>query len=112
MSTQMTDEHRDFLALLARCLLSNGKSHKALSLYRALLTIAPGERRYQLNTAFAALEEGQPREALRLIEDYLSQGEDGNIYAHLVRSKALWALGNESQARLALETFLKEGSAS
>lgn len=112
MSTQMTQEHRDFLALLARCLLSNGKSGKALSLYRALLTISPSEPRYQLSTAYAALQEGQSREALRLVEDYLGHSEDINIYAHLVRSKALWALGQEGQARLALNTFLKEESPS
>ncbi len=111
----MNDRHREALSVLGYFFLLNGKTRKALILFRALRELFPGEPLFAGSLGYACLALGDYQGALAASEAFLERETDpaARTAGCLLRGKALWGLGNAAGAREALNDGLaREGGKS
>lgn len=100
----MTDRHDEFLLLLAQLYLQHEKWDAALVLLKALRVLQPDSLEVAASLALAALQLGNFEASLREADRLLARESRGGraVAMRLIRSRALWGLGREQEARQAL----------
>ena len=97
------------MTVLGYFYLQNGKFDKALILFKALNELFPDDPYLMKSLSYAFLVNGEYENALhlteRLLQDAPTRREDDVGY--LLRSKSLWGLGREDEARDLLKQFLR-----
>lgn len=97
----MNDTTHDYLSIVAYLLLRNGKADRAIRILKALLVLKPEIRWARRALAYAYLSDGQHEQCLMEIDHRLWPTSTAN-YAHLIRTRSLWALGRRDEARQAV----------
>jgi Flp pilus assembly protein TadD len=105
----MNDRHREALSVLGYFFLLNGKTGKALILFRALRELFPGEPLFAGSLGYASLASGDYEGALAASEAFLEGETDPEARSAgcLLRGKALWGLGDAAGARKTLNDGLR-----
>ncbi len=100
----MTDRSDEFLLLLAQLYLQHEKWDAALVLLKALRVLQPESLDVAASLALASLQLGNFEASLREADRLLArETQSGRAVAvRLIRSRALWGLGREHEARQAL----------
>lgn len=125
----MTEDQKDYLAVLAYVFLQNNKFGEAEALLRLLREMSPADPRVTLSLAYALLSLGDPAAALRELdampldtsneeaalhlrshpgaspEDTLSALSSVGFAATWIRAKAFYALGYPDSAASVLHDF-------
>ena len=85
--------------------LQNGRPDKASILYLALDSLTPGDRHTLRSLAVAQLKNGTPEIALATL-DRLAMAGGIDMTFHLLRAKALVALGRTEESNVAIGNYL------
>lgn len=83
----------------------NARVDKALILYTALECLAPGDPLTLRSLAVAQLKSGHPDQALGTLDRLAMAGEIDMTF-HLLRAKALIALGRIEESRVAIGNYI------
>ncbi|MDR0418482.1 MAG: hypothetical protein LBH08_03570 [Puniceicoccales bacterium] len=104
----MNDTQREFLEILVYLFLRYNKFDEALALSLILAEYFPEDSQVNLSLAFAALQTGTPGTALDAIKaaEPLAKSRDKKKLFFILKSKTLWALGQDMDARSAYTRFL------
>ena len=108
----LTEDEKKTLSVLAFLFFRLGMEDRARRFYETIAELsAPGTPDFRFAKAClaaAALEAGDAETALREVREALAGGplSSRDATLHWLRSRALWALGREEEARAARETFL------
>lgn len=100
----LTEPQKEFLLTLAYLYLQNAKWDRALTVLKALNVLYPGEPQIARCLALALLNTDQADAALWETEAGFANPatrEEADA-ARLLKARALWALGHETEARRAL----------
>lgn len=104
----ISKSHRDFWLVLSYIYLKYNKIDKALTLLQALYKLFPEDLEIMKLFSYANVKKGKFRDALRLIDKYLSMcGEKGKKSGYLIKSKALWHLDEKDKAREFMNKFIE-----
>jgi predicted Zn-dependent protease len=102
------DQEITTLRILGHMYWQLGYLPKAERLFKALLSLLPGDRETRAQLAAIFLEGERWPEALNHVEDLLGEQvpatEDGFLW--LLKAKALWQLERQAEARAALDEYL------
>jgi tetratricopeptide (TPR) repeat protein len=103
----MDESQKEFLTILGYFFLQNNKAEKALIIFRALQELFPDDPYLMKAGSYACLVNGEHEDALHLAERWLREGpvDRMNEIGYLLKSKALWGLGRENEARETLNQF-------
>jgi Flp pilus assembly protein TadD len=93
------------IRLLAYMSVRHRAFDKAQALYEALLALDGEDRDAARGLAWARLEAGQPREALKALDEMAGPG-DPDAVVHLLRARAFARLGRPEDAGVAMRAFL------
>lgn len=107
----MNERHKEALSVLGYFFLLNGKTGKALVLFRALRALFPEEPLFAKSLSYACLAAGDYKRALAESDAFLA-GEsrpEARAAGHLLQSKACFSLGETARARDKLDEFLGAG---
>jgi tetratricopeptide (TPR) repeat protein len=114
MATVLTPpavSHREalYLEVLAFNFLQHDRYEPALTLYQSLQALYPDVSKYFLAEAFIQLQLHHFEAATVQAEkaEALSQNFRNQYFARLLKSKALWRLGEEEKAQQVLVEFLQ-----
>ncbi|MCK9239978.1 tetratricopeptide repeat protein [Desulfocurvus sp.] len=104
----LTRAQRDALFMLVYLYVRLGDTARARTILDALARACPGEDRTGKYLAGVALLEEQYERALALLAPYTSGPMTGTADAPLLllKAKALWHVGRESESRGALDEYL------
>ncbi len=104
----MDEQQKEFLSLLGFFYLKNGKTEKAGVLLRALLELFPNDAHLQRSLAYTYLVQRKFEQSLLLADRFLDNPDSGPFKAEafLIKSKAMWGLGQPESARQMLERFV------
>lgn len=104
----MEDSHREFLELLVYLFLRYNKFDEAFAVAQLLQCTCPNDPFVQLSFAFVALQTNNPNDALLAIQtsENFPKSQDLQKLLFLLKSKILWALGRDAEARSAYTRFL------
>jgi hypothetical protein len=94
----------EFIKVLGYFFLENGKFEKASTLFQALHELFPDDAHVCKSLSYACLMRGDYEEALRQAEGFLANTtrDRERRVGRLLKSKSLWGLGREKEAREAL----------
>ncbi|MDR1281952.1 MAG: hypothetical protein LBK99_14200 [Opitutaceae bacterium] len=100
----MNDIHKEFLLTLAYVYMQNAKQEQALVLLRVLKSLWPEDLRVARCFAFGCLLAGDAATALAECDAAFGSSPRGpdREPAFLLKSRSLWRLGREDEARQAL----------
>jgi predicted RNA polymerase sigma factor len=104
----MNDTQKEFLEILVYLFLRYNKFDEAFALSLVLAEYFPGDSLVNLSLAFAALQSGTPNAALDAIKssEFLAKSKSLKKLFFILKSKTLWALGRDTEARSAFTHFL------
>ena len=94
----------DYLSLLGYLLLRHGKTSRAISILEALLALQPGNLWARRTLAYAFLEDGRHEQCLQELDLVAASGTT-EASDQLLRSRALWALNRQQEAREIIRTM-------
>ncbi|CAM2005092.1 type III secretion apparatus assembly chaperone SctY [Acanthopleuribacter pedis] len=105
----MDEQQKEFLSLLGFFYLKNGKTEKAGVLFRALLELFPNDAHLQRSLAYTYLVQRKFEQSLLLADRFLDNPGSGphKAAAFLIKSKAMWGLGQPESARQMLDRFIE-----
>jgi predicted RNA polymerase sigma factor len=104
----LNDTQKEFLEILVYLFLRYNKFDEALALSLILAEYFPDQPLVHLSLAFAALQSGSPNtaaDALKNVEPLAKSKELKKLF-YILKSKTLWALGCDGEARSAFTHFL------
>jgi predicted RNA polymerase sigma factor len=104
----MDDSQKEFLEILVYLFLRYNKFDEAFALSLILAEYFPGDSLVNLSLAFAALKSNTPDTALHALEsaEALPKSKELDKLFFVLKSKILWALGRDTEARSAYTHFL------
>ncbi|MBF0103647.1 MAG: hypothetical protein HQK77_22335 [Desulfobacterales bacterium] len=98
----MNDNHKDFLAILGYIYLQHGLFQKSLIIFKTMQLFFPNDAHAIKSLSYAYLMLNEYQNALTEI-DKLNEHDKPAL---LIKSKALWGLGNVDESRIVLQTYL------
>ena len=103
----MGESEIEFLKVLGYFFLQNGKFEKASILFNALHELFPDDAHVSKSLSYACLMREDYEEALKQAEGYLGNTVDDREkgVGYLLKSKSLWGLGRQQEARENLNRF-------
>jgi len=103
----MNDSEREFLYVLGYFFLQNNKNRKAADIFRALHALYPDTAAYTGALSYACLRMDDFAGALEYAEDFLDHPLDSSHqeFGFFLKSRALWGLGKEDEARKTFQRF-------
>lgn len=103
------EEHTEALHVLADVYLDQGHADRAAVLLEALTVLEPNNAATFRALSYAWLLAGRYKDALAATDALLrlEATMPDNIPALLIRSKALWALGQTAEAQQSLQRYLE-----
>ena len=100
----MSERSEDFLSLLSYLLLRHGRPEKATHLLQSLKIMRPNDAWTNRSLAYALLLSGDYQGCLHHLDRIaLTLPEDTEM--RLIRSRALWGLGREDEAKQMAKTL-------
>jgi predicted RNA polymerase sigma factor len=104
----MDDSQKEFLEILVYLFLRYSKFDEAFALSLILAEYFPGDSLINLSLAFAALKSNTPNMALQALQsaESLPKSKELDKLFFVLKSKVLWALGRDTEARSAYTHFL------
>jgi len=105
----MNESEKEFLTTLGYFFLQNNKPAKALIIFKALHELFPEDPYMMKAASYASLINGYYEDALLLVDKSIrGMASDREKEAgYLLKSKALWGLGRESEARETLNQYFR-----
>lgn len=105
----MEPGQKEALSVLGYFFIQHGRPDKALTLFKALDVLFPDDAHVLKSLSYAYMAVGEPERALDAAARYLridaGAGDDAAI--HLIRSRALWRLGQTDEARRVFQRFIE-----
>lgn len=101
----MRDDDQTLMRLLAYVYQQNGLPAKAEALYAALCALNPHDLDAAKGLAWARLELGKPKSALKVLDTIVGPNEPGAV-VQLLRARALALLDQPDDAQVAMRAFL------
>jgi predicted RNA polymerase sigma factor len=104
----MNDSQKEFLEILIYLFLRHNKFDEAFALSLVLAEYFPEDSLVNLSLAFAALKSNTPDMALQALQaaEALPKSKELDKLFFVLKSKILWALGRDVEARSAYTHFL------
>jgi predicted RNA polymerase sigma factor len=104
----MNDSQKEFLEILVYLFLRHNKFDEAFALSLILTEYFPEDSLVNLSLAFAALKSNTPDAALQALQaaEALPKSRELDKLFFVLKSKILWALGRDGEARSAYTHFL------
>ncbi|MDR2807202.1 MAG: hypothetical protein LBB11_03535 [Puniceicoccales bacterium] len=104
----MDDSQKEFLEILIYLFLRYNKFDEAFALSLVLAEYFPKDALVNLSLAFAALKANTPNAAWNALQsvESLPKSKELNKLFFVLKSKTLWALGRDGEARSAYTHFL------
>ncbi|MDR1435143.1 MAG: hypothetical protein LBI77_01925 [Puniceicoccales bacterium] len=104
----MDDSQKEFLEILIYLFLRYNKFDEAFALSLILAEYFPEDPLVNLSLAFAALKSHTPSTALNAIQasEFLPKSKELDKLFFVLKSKTMWALGRDGEARSAYTHFL------
>lgn len=103
----MEQSQKELLSVLGYFYLQTGKYKKALTLYRALMTLFPEDTYFIKTVSYLYLATGDYNKALEYADRYLQFdiAKAEKALGCFLKGKALWGLGKKEAAYQALQRF-------
>ena len=102
----LPDEYRDLLSVLGYVYLQNGHAERAVILFNALHALDPEQSSIVNSLAWTSIHCGKAEEALILLDHRLQHSPTSPI-THLLRSKAMIALGRSAEGAHSMQLFVR-----
>ncbi|MDE6576000.1 MAG: hypothetical protein K2L24_01195 [Opitutales bacterium] len=105
----MDDSQKEFLELLVYLFLRYNKFDEAFAIARVLARYFPRDPFVEMSLAFAALQSDTPSVAMEAVtraEGKATSKEFEKLF-WVLKSKTLWALGKDNEARASFTHFLE-----
>jgi len=100
-------ETTELLHSLGYLYAHHGQAERGLVLLLIAARIAPSDVGVLRTLAFALIEDGYGERALAVIDRLASLEPDASPMLHLLRSRALWAIGDKIEARRCFRSYVE-----